>query len=310
MYQETKIVAVVVTYNRKRLLQRCMDALLHQSLEIWKICVIDNASTDGTKEMLHSLQITHPDKIEYVRLQENKGGAGGFYEGFRWADTLKNWDWLLVMDDDAAPEPEYTEKLIKKSKEYPEIKSFIGTEYVGDTDRIAYGGRRYIDKESTMRTMIVPKKEYEKEYFYTDTAVFVGLMIHRNIVQKAGYPDASFFIYYDDTDYCFKMRPFTKIMHVTDARIVHRENYETDVAVEGRKTWRLFYLYRNELVIKKRYIKCWYIRYGWIIKNYLLKIVEILKTKEEKGRMIWLFSKATWDVLRNRLGRAEYVNEE
>ena len=310
MKEESRIAVIVVTYNRERMLKRCMEALFQQTVPLCKICVIDNASTDETEKMMQVFQRDYPGKIEYIRLDENTGGAGGFYSGFQWADEYKDWDWLMVMDDDAAPEPEYTEKLLSKSKEYPEVKSFIGTEYVGYTDQIAYGGRRIIDKERTVRTKIVSAETYKNPCFYVDTAVFVGLMMHRSVVKQAGYPDASFFIYYDDTDYCFRLRPYTKILHITDAKIFHRENYEKDVVMEGQKTWRLFYLYRNELVIKKRYIKHWVIRYGWIVKNYLLKVFEILHYKTQKRKNIWIISRATWDVLNNKLGRAKYIDEK
>ena len=45
-----KIVAVVVTYNRKKLLKENLNALLNQSYKDFDILLIDNASTDGTKE--------------------------------------------------------------------------------------------------------------------------------------------------------------------------------------------------------------------------------------------------------------------
>lgn len=305
-----KIAVIVVTYNRKKLLERCLNALFEQTVPVWKICIVDNASTDGSEVMVKFFQENYPEQIVYIQLKENTGGAGGFNKGFRWAKQYGGWNWLLVMDDDAAPAPDYIEKLLVRAKQFPQVRSFIGTEYVGYTDRIAYGGRRVIDKESTVRTVVVPGEFYNKDYFYVDTAVFVGLMIHHSVVEKAGYPDASFFIYYDDTDYCLKIREYTKIMHVTDARIVHRENYEQNVVIEGQKLWRMFYLYRNELVIKKRYIKRWYIRYGWILKNYMIKIAEIWKAGDQRWKKFRLISRATWDVLNNHLGKAAYVDEE
>lgn len=310
MKEEAKVAVIVVTYNRERMLKRCMEALLRQTISLWKICVVDNASTDGTERMIQDIQLIYPEKVEYICLDENTGGAGGFCRGFCWADQYDEWEWLMVMDDDAAPEAEYTEKLLEKSKEYPEVGAFIGTEYVGYSNRIAFGGRRIIDKQRTVRTRIVSADAYKNPCFYVDTAVFVGLMMKHSVVRKAGYPDASFFIYYDDTDYCFRLRQYTKIMHVTDAKIFHREDYEKDVVMEGQKIWRLFYLYRNEVAIKKRYIKNLGVCYGWIVKNYLRKVFEILHDDKQKWKKIYLISRATWDVLNNKLGKAEYIDEK
>ncbi len=304
MNQNDRVAVIVVTYNRKRLLQRCLRSLQSQTVPPWKICVVDNASDDGTQQWMEQ----EMGEAEYLRLSENLGGAGGFCRGFAWALNTPGWDWLLVMDDDAAPAPDYTEKLLRQSREYPDVKCFIGTEYVGDTDRIAYGGRRIIDRPRTMRAVLVPKEQYQKPFFYADTVTFVGPMMHRSVVEKAGCPDDSFFIYYDDTDYCLRLRPYTRIQQVVDARIVHREDYEKDVVCEGSQPWRKYYLCRNEQVIKLRYIPSRFVRYGWIAKNYMRELGDILRTQPQKGARIRLVTKATADALFHRLGKTESVH--
>lgn len=299
MNQNDRVAVIVVTYNRKRLLERCLRALQSQTVPLSRICVVDNASTDDTQVFMEQ------QTAEYLRLSENLGGAGGFRRGFAWALAASDWDWLLVMDDDAAPAPDYVETLLGQAVAFPDVKCLIGTEYVGDTDRIAYGGRRIIDRQRTVRTVLVPKEQYEKPYFYVDTMTFVGPMLHRSVVEAVGCPDDSFFIYYDDTDYCLRLRPYTKILQVVSARIVHREDYEKDVVTEGSQPWRQYYLCRNELVIKLRYIKNPLIRYGWAAKNYLRQVIEILRTEQQRGPRLRLVTRATADALLHRLGKAE-----
>ena len=46
-----KVAAIVVTYNRKQLLQECLNAILNQTAEVERIIVINNASTDGTEDL-------------------------------------------------------------------------------------------------------------------------------------------------------------------------------------------------------------------------------------------------------------------
>ena len=60
-----KIAAVVVTYNRKEKLIKNLSCLKNQTRRLDKIYVIDNASTDGTKEIFNS---TSDELIEYIRL--------------------------------------------------------------------------------------------------------------------------------------------------------------------------------------------------------------------------------------------------
>ncbi len=308
MKENNRVVVIVVTYNRKRLLERCLNALYAQTVSPFLICVVDNASTDGTDRWMASYQKEHPKTLSFLPLPNNIGGAGGFCRGFQWALEKPDWDWLMVMDDDAAPAPDYTEKLLAQSQCHPEVKCFTGTEYVGDTDRISYGSRRIIEKERTVRTVLVPPEWYNRSLFYVDTATFVGLMMHRGVVEKAGCPDESLFIYYDDTDYCLRLRPYTGILHVTDACMVHREADEADKRVSHTPAWRRYYLFRNEYVIKKRYIRNWFIRYGWIGKTYLRSVLQIQKSEEDKKENLALVTRATMDALLNRLGKSEYFS--
>ena len=56
MKEESRIAVIVVTYNRERMLKRCMEALFQQTVPLCKICVIDNASTDETEKMMQVFQ--------------------------------------------------------------------------------------------------------------------------------------------------------------------------------------------------------------------------------------------------------------
>ena len=67
--------AVIVTYNRKAMLQRCLRALCTQTAGVPELWVIDNASTDGTAELVAQLNLP---TMHYYNTGKNLGGAGGF----------------------------------------------------------------------------------------------------------------------------------------------------------------------------------------------------------------------------------------
>ena len=83
-----KVVSVVVTYNRKDLLEECIDAIKEQSYNLDKIIIIDNNSNDGTFEMLEKKGYTKNEKFLIKRLETNIGGSGGFYEGMKIAREM------------------------------------------------------------------------------------------------------------------------------------------------------------------------------------------------------------------------------
>src|ERR1700755_2335961 len=69
---------VVVTFNRRALLEGTLEHLGRQRYPIERIFVIDNASTDGTRQFLQDLEM---DRCEPVFMEKNLGGAGGFSAG-------------------------------------------------------------------------------------------------------------------------------------------------------------------------------------------------------------------------------------
>lgn len=101
-----KIIAVIVTYNRLPFLKQVVAALKHQTILIETILVVNNSSSDGTKEWL----ITQKDLITIE--QQNTGSAGGYNTGVKWAYE-QGADWIWMMDDDVLPAPDCLQQLLE-----------------------------------------------------------------------------------------------------------------------------------------------------------------------------------------------------
>lgn len=135
-----KIAAVVVTYNRKKLLIECLEALRRQTKPLQTIYIIDNASTDGTPQKLqkkgyiknpesgikkiNNLHNNKPIKIVYVRMKKNTGGAGGFHEGIKRA-CQDGHHWIWLMDDDVEPKDDTLQVLLEVNDEIKGKKSAL-----------------------------------------------------------------------------------------------------------------------------------------------------------------------------------------
>ena len=94
-----RVVAVVVTWNRRDLLEESLAALAAQTLAPAAVVVVDNASTDGTTDLLRE-RYAH---LEVVHLTANTGGAGGFAAGIERALTYGP-DLVWLLDDDTVPD--------------------------------------------------------------------------------------------------------------------------------------------------------------------------------------------------------------
>jgi GT2 family glycosyltransferase len=75
----TRIIAVIVTYNRCEKLPTVIDHVLEQTRTPDGVLVVDNASTDGTQDVL--ARYAGDKRVEVLALPENTGGAGGFASG-------------------------------------------------------------------------------------------------------------------------------------------------------------------------------------------------------------------------------------
>ena len=116
-----KICAVVVTYNRKELLIRNIESLLKQTYPL-DILIYDNASTDGTYDLLKDKGYIGMKNIIFIQGDKNRGGAGGFCNGEKEA-IKREYDFLWLMDDDGYCINENT--LNELLKHYNKEKKYI-----------------------------------------------------------------------------------------------------------------------------------------------------------------------------------------
>ena len=236
---------IIVTYNRCSLLKECIACALKQTIAANHIIVINNASTDTTKEYLDSLT---GSQIVIEHMDENTGGAGGFYAGLQKAHLLGD-EMHIIIDDDAMLEVDFAERLLAKAEEFPQVMAFAGSVL---TDGRIVTEHRQLVKRPGYRMKKIEAEQYENDIFYCDTASFCGLMIRDSVIEKAGLPVKEYFIWYDDTEYCIRIRKFSQIMVVPNARLNHKVPVQS-TSWPRRYTWKDYYGIRNRIHMVKKH---------------------------------------------------------
>jgi rhamnopyranosyl-N-acetylglucosaminyl-diphospho-decaprenol beta-1,3/1,4-galactofuranosyltransferase len=206
----TRVYAVVVTYNRKEILAGCLDALLAQSYPVERILVTDNASTDGTREYLTERGYLAQAVISYICLPENRGGAGGFHEGFKHA-MAENAEWVWAMDDDGLAHRETLEHLLRAPEAAGAFRGpvVLTREEIDDpqNDQLAFpGGVERRGKVVPLRTRREIEALAQDGVLRGYASVFNGVLIKREAIQQLGLPDPRFFIWGDEWDYFLRAR--------------------------------------------------------------------------------------------------------
>jgi rhamnopyranosyl-N-acetylglucosaminyl-diphospho-decaprenol beta-1,3/1,4-galactofuranosyltransferase len=203
MEEENKketVSAVVVTYNRKELLKECLDALLNQTYPLDSIILVDNASTDGTEEFLKEHGYLKNSKIDYVRLSENTGGAGGFYEGMK-RGYEKGYDWLWLMDDDGYAPKNCLEIILQDAKKnnLKAINPLVVDKE--DNTKLSFGLAG-----NMMKTDETIKKADNNGLIYGKANPFNGTFLHKDIIVKCGFVKKEMFIWGDETEYFLRIK--------------------------------------------------------------------------------------------------------
>lgn len=236
-----KVAAVVVTYNRKKLLKLCIEKLLHQTFNT-DIIVIDNMSTDGTHEMLKSL--IDNNKIIYHSTGKNIGGAGGFYEGIKLAYKL-NYEYFWLMDDDCIPTENSLNQLMKADKELHSKYGFLCSKVIWSDGNIC--------KMNIPKTSIRNKNtDFNSHQVPIQMGTFVSFLTRREVVEKVGLPIKEFFIWGDDLEYSYRISRKYPAYLINDSVVLHKtaNNEGSNIASDNFQRINRYKLaYRNESVL-------------------------------------------------------------
>ncbi|MFM8331425.1 MAG: glycosyltransferase family 2 protein [Candidatus Methylumidiphilus sp.] len=297
---DTKVFAVVVTFNRRDLLEKCICALQLQTNALQRIVVINNASTDDTDEWMRSSGLLSDSRLFYYLASENLGGAGGFAIGMQLA-LDRGAEWIWMMDDDAEPEADALERLMEVASETGNIYGSLavsGAETAWSTSITVDGVKRVVelsgDVPNCAQVVSLP---------------FLGFMIHRCLVEKIGLPDAGFFIAGDDAEYCMRAAQVgAEIIIVGTSRINHPKSERYFLSLPGRRLvclrlppWKRYYDTRNRLLIAKRH----YGRYllTQTIPSLLLRLCATLLREPCRAMQLWAFMAGFIDGLLGLKGR-------
>lgn len=294
-----RLAAIVVTYNRRELLQTCLRGIAAQTRIPDITIIVDNASTDCTSEWLLRWLPDHLPKSKLLTLEENQGGAGGFAAGIQHAfDAGADWIWL--MDDDAAPHPVALEELLLVATDPRNVYGSLAThgEATSWTTTLTGPPSRAVDKVSEI-----------PEAAEVQSLPFLGFMIHRDLVQTIGLPDAGYFIAADDVEYCVRAsRAGAKIIIAGKSHIEHPEAQRYTARVLGNDVtylrlppWKRYYDTRNRLLIARKY-------YGLrlltqTVPGSFVRLFAALRYEPRKLGQLWAFSAGMFDGLLGIKGR-------
>lgn len=292
---------VIVTFNRLEKLKKALASYERQTRSFRNLIVVNNHSSDGTFEYLEAWQCQDaPFSKVVISTDENLGGSGGYFLGQKKAMELKA-DWVFLADDDAYAEPDMLERFYDyaETADLSRVSAVCGTVFHTDgsidlnhRSRCLRKGKRFV-----YRTASTPE-DYEKPSFEVDYLSYVGSFINGEAMAQVGTVDASFFIFWDDSEHSLRLKKFGPIVCVPSIRIVHDDM--TPVSNQNAEvqpllvSWKDYYLERNEVVMYKRH-------FPWAALHQLrMTLKDRVKGKNREDA----YAQVKWDAIMDAwLGR-------
>ena len=213
--QPREVTVVVVTWEARDLVLRCLAALAAQTTlpARVRLHVVDNASHDGTAE---AVARDFPDATVQV-LTTNTGFAGGCSAALAQIAS----EWVVLVNNDAVVEADFLERLLAERDGHPGTAAWTarvllaadvdGASRVNSTGVVVHCDGNGADRDYLVRAD-APGPPAEV-FGFCGAAV----LLRASAVREVGGFDPSYFLYYEDTDLSWRLR-----LGGWDVRYVHR----------------------------------------------------------------------------------------
>ena len=198
----------IVTYNSGRFIKRCLESVLEQKYSNMEVVVIDNASTDGTVDLLE--QFAEQCRIYYN--DENLGFAAAQNQ----AISLSQGEWVLTLNPDVLLLPNFIQALVDAGQVDPKVGSVCGKlltiratfdlpdkQLVDSTGIYFTPMLRHLDRGSQK-----PDNGHYQNLEYVFGATAAAALYRRKMIDdiaiQGEFFDADFFVYREDADVAWR----------------------------------------------------------------------------------------------------------
>lgn len=241
------VAIIVLTWNGKDDTLECLESLRRVDYPSFRVILVDNSSTDGAAEAVRQ---GFPE-VEVIETGENLGFAGGNNIGIRHALDW-GFDAALLLNNDTIVDPGFLSALVEplyRSEDVAATNPLIY--YYAQPDVIWSAGGEIDERTGIAYQRHIDEKDAGQvaDEEVVDYGVGTALLIRREAIEKVGLLDHEYFLYYEESDWCFRARDAGyKTLFVPRSKIRHKVSR----GFEGRSAAQLYYFCRNRLYFLKK----------------------------------------------------------
>jgi GT2 family glycosyltransferase len=247
-----RIGIVTVTYNSGAYLDAFFQSCYLQNMAEWRLYAIDNASADDSAAQLNAAA-AHDPRIVVTLNAHNGGIAEGNNQGI--VQALEDGcEWVLLLNNDTTFPSALFADLVSACEQMTWAVCVPKIHYDTPAGHIWFGGGGFNPRRGHTG-FHTSKDELDKGQCDTpgtiDYSPTCCMLVHRSVFDKVGLMDESYFVYFDDTDFCWRLRQHQiAIGYWPAATLVHKVGGSTgggDSPFTARMTAR------NRLYFLKKY---------------------------------------------------------
>jgi len=238
---------IIVTYNSQEFIGDCLKSVERAGLkacehvkaqarevesaeepqwasegEFWETVVVDNASTDGTVEVVKRFE-----KVRLIRNPENLGFAAGVNRGARKAKG----EWLLLLNPDCIVDGNAFVELHKFARTADEKIAIVGLQLLNPDGTLQPSGRRFPKVWEFVLALLGFHRWMEARWFEgrdftkvqeVDEVSGAALAVRREVFERVGGMDEGFFLFFEELDLCRRVKAEGwKVVYLPEAKVKH-----------------------------------------------------------------------------------------
>ena len=228
-----KVSIIIVNYNGKELLKKCLDSLLKVNYDNFEIILVDNNSTDGTVEFITK---NYPSLI-IIKLDSNKG----FAEPNNVAAKISKGKYLLFLNNDTVVTPNFISEMVKVME--TDKKIAICQSLLLKPDGSVDSSGDFIDHLG----VVYNSKTEIDEIREVSSARGASMLVRSDIFEKLDGFDQKFFITFEDVDLCWRSWILGYRVLIIPTSIVYHEG---GITIKKIKSEIAFHGFKNQLAMK------------------------------------------------------------
>jgi GT2 family glycosyltransferase len=296
------VVALILNWNGKLLLQDALSTYLKNDYSNKEIVVVDNGSTDGSKEFVEQ----YFPEVYVHRTEVNLKYSGGLNFGMEYAFGVKKADYVLITNNDVVADEKMISSLVNTAEKHKDAAFVIGKVYYYDAPGVLQTVGKKYDSVLWNAGHIGNKEKDKGQYDTEEQRAWcddIYWLVKREIWEKTGGYDTEFAFQGEDFDWQVRAKQLGyKIMYTPKAKLWHKES----MTIGKTSAFKAYYDARNPLIIHMKYRKK--SEYMSVLKMRLKGNLRSSYRYLLKGRIshlfsIWrgFFSAIAWGLKNKRL---------